>query len=148
MNKTTWVKAWTFSLDKRERETCIIIIICLENSKTKARPLKKLQSLQYSLLKGRSRINTDWFPKWASRRGPGATPSPTPLINVFDFNSLKYPFPGFLSNSDMILACFILLRWSLATWEVISLLKIILSVMTNLTNFQKMVETGVDPCNF
>ena len=35
-----------FTGQERERETCKIIIICLDNSKTKARPLKKLQSLQ------------------------------------------------------------------------------------------------------
>ena len=38
---------------------------------------------------------------------------------------------------------FLLLGWSLATWKVFS--SIYISIMKNLTDFRKTVETGVDP---
>ena len=56
----------------------------------------------------RTRINTDRFPKWASKAkassgGGGRVQGHTTLGNFSDFNSPKSPFPGFLSHSDRII---------------------------------------------
>ena len=77
-------------------------------------------------------------------------------------------FPGFLSQLDRILASSILLRWSLTNQRIFikvnfhvvvdmeqgeskplsrfQLGKLKLFIMKNLTDFCKMVKTGVDPC--
>ena len=77
----------------------------------------------------RIRVHTDRFPKQPlkGRTLLRGVLGHAPPGNLMDFLKLpKVPFPGFLSHSDRMLASSILLGWSLATWKVLSLLKIYL----------------------
>ena len=90
------------------------------------------------LLTHGSRINTDRSPTSRAFRGHG------PQGNFLDFNSLKVPFPGFLSHSDRILTDhpnhypdFDLESLKFFTKNIF--------IMKNLTDFRKTVETSMDP---
>ena len=71
-------------------------------------------------------------------------------LTVFKYFISKFPFPGFLSYSDRILANSILLGWSLANRRIISSIDFKLESFIycyyyeNLTDFRKTVETGAD----
>ena len=103
-----------------------------------------IATLRYAVSRRGSRINTDRFPqtnvKGANFWGVRGQAAPG---NFLDFDTLKskVPFPGFLS--DRILASSIHLRWSFATWKVFLFIKNI-SIMKNLADFRKTVETAVD----
>ena len=73
-----------------------------------------------------SRINADRFPKRAPQAQASRGFGGNALLGIFFiyiFNSRKVSFHGFLSRSDRILESAILLRWNLATWKDLSLLK-------------------------
>ena len=86
-----------------------------------------------------SRMNTDQFLKWALK-AQASREVWSRANRMLDFNSPK-SFPGFLSHSERILA-----RFQLGSFIFIKfLLKYIILLIKNLTEFHKMMETGVDP---
>ena len=76
-----------------------------------------------------SRMNTDQFLKWALK-AQASREVWSRANRMLDFNSPK-SFPGFMSHSERILARFHLGKLYL--------------LIKNLTEFHKMVGTGVDP---
>ena len=81
-----------------------------------------------------SRMNTDQFLKWALK-AQASREVWSRANRMLDFNSPK-SFPGFMSHSERILA-----RFQLGKFIFIKIYLLI----KNLTEFHKMVGTGVDP---
>ena len=97
---------------------------------------RKTKNVQQPVRRG-SRINTDWFPKWAPKvQASCGVWGRVPPGNVFDFYSsclLPCGSESFRQDIGQIL-----------TWTVFLLLQYYL-FWKNVTHFRKTVATGVDP---
>ena len=89
------------------------------------------------LARRRSRINTDRFPKRAAKaQASRGVQRRAPPGNFLDFHSLKSPFLDLIVIQTGY--------WPDSNLGSVFIIKIIF-IMKNVTDFLKMVETGVDP---